>query len=40
MKVQYVPNIFKATAADYQKATEMIYYTAGAASCISLPVVK
>lgn len=37
---KYVPNIFKATAADYQKATEMIYHTAGAASCISLPVVK
>jgi len=37
---KYVPNIYKATAADYQKATEMIYHTAGAASCISLPVVK
>jgi putative CocE/NonD family hydrolase len=37
---KYVPNIFKATEADYQKATEMIYHTAGAASCISLPVVK
>ena len=36
---KYVPNIFKATAADYQKATEMIYHTVGAASCISLPVV-
>jgi hypothetical protein len=37
---KYVPNIYKATTADYQKATEMIYHTAGAASCISLPVVK
>ena len=37
---KYVLNIFKATAADYQKATEMIYHTAGAASCISLPVVR
>lgn len=37
---KYVPNIFKATAADYQKATEMIYHSAGAASCISLPVVN
>jgi len=37
---KYVPNIYKATAADYQKATEMIYHTTGAASCISLPVVK
>jgi hypothetical protein len=35
-----VPNIYKATEADYQKATEMIYHAAGAASCISLPVVK
>lgn len=37
---KYVPNIYKATAADYQKATEMIYHTTGAASCVSLPVVK
>jgi len=37
---KYVPNIYKATAADYQKATEMVYHTSGAASCISLPVVK
>ena len=37
---KYVPNIYKATAADYQKATEMIYHTAGAASCISLPVMR
>ena len=37
---KYVPNIFKATEADYQKATEMIYHSAGAASCISLPVVE
>ncbi|HTD41352.1 MAG TPA: CocE/NonD family hydrolase [Mucilaginibacter sp.] len=37
---KYIPNIFEATAADYQKATEMIYHSAGAASCISLPVVK
>ena len=37
---KYVPNIFEATEADYQKATEMIYHSAGAASCISLPVMK
>ena len=37
---KYVPNIFEASAADYQKATEMIYHSAGAASCISLPVVR
>lgn len=37
---KYVPNIFEAKESDYQKATEMIYHSAGAASCISLPVVK
>jgi len=37
---KYVPNIFKATEADYQKATEMIYHSASAASCIGLPVVE
>ena len=37
---KYVPNIFEAKESDYQKATEMIYHTTGAASCISLPVVE
>lgn len=37
---KYVPNIFEAKESDYQKATEMIYHSAGAASCISLPVVE
>ncbi|HTD98696.1 MAG TPA: CocE/NonD family hydrolase [Mucilaginibacter sp.] len=37
---KYVPNIFEAKESDYQKATEMIYHSASAASCISLPVVK
>ena len=37
---KYVPNIFKATEADYQKATEMIYHSTRAASCIGLPVVQ
>ncbi|MGZ3836116.1 MAG: CocE/NonD family hydrolase, partial [Mucilaginibacter sp.] len=37
---KYVPNIFEAKASDYQKATEMIYHSVAAASCISLPVVE
>jgi putative CocE/NonD family hydrolase len=37
---KYVPNIFEATESDYQKATEMIYHSAGAASCIGLPVMQ
>jgi putative CocE/NonD family hydrolase len=37
---KYVPNIFEAKESDYQKATEMIYHTTDAASCISLPVVR
>ncbi|MFB9842311.1 CocE/NonD family hydrolase [Mucilaginibacter ginsenosidivorans] len=37
---KYVPNIFEAKESDYIKATEMIYRTTGAASCISLPVVE
>ncbi len=37
---KYVPNIFEAKEGDYVKATEMIYHSAGAASCISLPVVE
>ncbi|WP_426669041.1 CocE/NonD family hydrolase [Mucilaginibacter sp. McL0603] len=37
---KYVPNIFEATESDYQKATEMIYHSAGAASCIGLSVVE
>jgi putative CocE/NonD family hydrolase len=37
---KYVPNIFEATESDYQKATEMIYHSVGAASCIGLPVME
>jgi uncharacterized protein len=37
---KYVPNIFEATESDYQKATEMIYHSVGAASCVSLPVME
>jgi len=36
---KYVPSIYKAKESDYQKATEMIYHSVGAASCIALPVV-
>ena len=35
---KYVPNIYKAKAQDYVKATEYIYHTIGAASSIALPV--
>ena len=35
---KYVPNIYKAKAEDYMKATEYIYHTIGAASSIALPV--
>jgi uncharacterized protein len=37
---KYVPNIFEAKETDYQKATEMIYHSANAASYIGLPVMK
>jgi hypothetical protein len=36
----FVPNIFYAKPADYQKATQRIYHAPGAASFISLPVVE
>jgi uncharacterized protein len=36
----FVPNIFWAKPADYQKATQRIYYAPGHASFIELPVVK
>jgi len=36
---RFVPNIFKARAEDYQKATQRVWHEAGAASFISLPVV-
>jgi uncharacterized protein len=36
----FVPNIFFAKPADYVKATQRIYHAQGAASFISLPVVK
>jgi len=35
---KFVPNIFAAKAADYQKATERVYFTPSAASYIELPV--
>ena len=37
---KYVPNIFEAKESDYVKATEMIYHSVDAASCISLPVAE
>jgi uncharacterized protein len=36
---KFVPNIFNAKPADYQKATQRIWHTPGTASFISLPVV-
>jgi putative CocE/NonD family hydrolase len=36
---RFVPNIFKATAADYQPATQKIWHTPANASFISLPIV-
>jgi uncharacterized protein len=35
----FVPNIFDAKPADYQKATQRIWRAAGVASFLSLPVV-
>ncbi len=35
----YVPNIFYAKPADYQKATQRVWHTPGEASSLSLPVV-
>jgi uncharacterized protein len=35
----YVPNIFNAKPADYQKATQRVWHTPGTASFINLPVV-
>ena len=35
---RFVPNIFKATTSDYQKATQRIYHSAAQASAILLPV--
>jgi hypothetical protein len=35
----YVPNIFAAKPADYQKATQRIWHTPAEASFVSLPVV-
>jgi uncharacterized protein len=37
---RFVPNIFDAKPADYQKATQRIWHTPGDASFISLPVVS
>ena len=36
---KFVPDIFDAKAADYQKATQRIWHTSGEASFISLPIV-
>jgi putative CocE/NonD family hydrolase len=36
----FVPNIFWAKPGDYQKATQRVYHTAGAASAVELPVVE
>jgi predicted acyl esterase len=35
---KYVPNIFEAVAADYQKATQRIYFSKKFSSSIELPV--
>jgi hypothetical protein len=35
----FVPSIFRATPADYRKATQRIYHAPGQASFIELPVV-
>jgi predicted acyl esterase len=37
---RFVPNIFLAQPADYTKATQRIWHTAGAPSAIALPVVS
>ena len=37
---KFVPNIYEATAGDYQTATQRIYHSAEAGSCIALPVVE
>jgi predicted acyl esterase len=36
---KFVPNIFEAKLADYQKATQRIWHTTGEASYLSLPIV-
>ena len=36
---KFVPNIFEAKPADYQKTTQRIWHTTGEASYISLPIV-
>jgi putative CocE/NonD family hydrolase len=36
----FVPNIFWAKPGDYQKATQRVYHTEGAASAVELPVVE
>jgi len=36
---KFVPNIFTAKPADFQKATQRIWHTPGSQSYISLPVV-
>jgi predicted acyl esterase len=37
---RFVPNIFLATAADFQPATQRIYRSGGRASYVDMPVVK
>ena len=36
---KYVPNIFEAKPADYEKTTQRVWHEAGKASYVSLPVV-
>ena len=36
---RFVPNIFEAKPADYQKATQRVFHEPGEASFISLPVI-
>jgi uncharacterized protein len=37
---RFVPNIFKAVPADYEKATQRVWHTPGQSSYISLPIVS
>ncbi len=37
---KFVPNIFKANSADFQKATERVYFGGKTGSMIVLPIVK
>jgi hypothetical protein len=37
---KFVPNIYEASAADYQSATQKVFHSAAFASCIELPVMQ